>query len=441
MKKSILFSFVLLLLSSAGALAQKYEPTPENLASRAEFTSHRLGIFLHWGIYSSYAQGEWYLSIGNLSPEAYSEAATGFYPSEFDPAQWARAFKEAGAGYVTMTSRHHDGFSMFRTKASPFNIVDATPYGRDVAGELTAAVKAEGMRMQFYYSIIDWIRPDYPKGNSGIRKDPSKYDYDHYLQFEKAQIKELIEQYHPAALWFDGLWDHSSDWEVSKWRMDEMYSYIHSLDPACLIGNNHHISPLEGEDFQMFEKDLPGENTTGFGGQSISVLPLEMCETMNDVWGYSVADQNYKSVKTLIQLLVRAAAKDSNLLLNIGPQANGKLPEKALDRLRGMGEWMRKYSFTVDGTTKTGLPEQPWGVSTRTDNEIYLHILSPDSLPSNGKEGAIVIPFTGKVSDVVLLTNGEKLPFTLGKDGFLRVNVPVTGFEEIDTILKVNLKK
>lgn len=437
--KRLLLAFAL--LSGCLSAGAQYTPSPENLLAREDLVSHRLGIFLHWGIYATYAQGEWYLSNSHLDPDAYSEAAGGFYPSEFDAAEWARAFKEAGAGYVTFTSRHHDGFSMFRTAASPFNIVDATPFRRDVAAELTEAVKAEGMAMQFYYSLIDWIRPDYPKGHSGIRKDPAKYDYDHYFDFEKAQIRELLEQYHPRALWFDGAWDHSSDATPFPWRMEELYRYIHGIDPACLVGNNHHIAVLEGEDYQMFEKDLPGENFTGFSGESeISTLPLEMCETMNDMWGYKVGDQNYKSVPALVRLLVRAAGKDSNLLLNIGPQANGKLPALALDRLKGIGAWMKVHARTVDGTRATGLPEQPWGTTTRTDKSFFLHILDPENLPSNGTEAILVVPFSEKVKDVTLFVAGGRLPWKQSKDGFLTVTVPVSAYEDIDTVVEVVLK-
>ncbi len=164
MNKRFFTLLLCLLLGGAAVSAQteSYTPSEANLRAREKFASHRLGIFLHWGIYSSYAQGEWYLSNGKLDREAYYNAANGFCPARFDAVAWARAFKEAGAGYVTLTSRHHDGFSMFRTAQSPYNIIDGTPYGKDVSGMLTEAVKAEGMDMHFYYSILDWLREDYP---------------------------------------------------------------------------------------------------------------------------------------------------------------------------------------------------------------------------------------------------------------------------------------
>ena len=423
------------LAGTAGAQAP-YVPSEGNLQSRKEFSEHRLGIFLHWGIYSTYAQGEWYLSNSKLDPDTYSEAAAGFYPARFDADAWARAFKDSGAGYVTMTSRHHDGFTMFKTAQTPFNIVDATPFGRDVVGELTKAVKGQGMRMHFYYSLIDWIRPDYPKGNSGVAKDPAKADYDAYFEFEKRQIRELLEQYHPQALWFDGQWDQGG--RPFDWRMRELYDFIHGIDPDCMIGNNHHQSAVGGEDFQLFEKDLPGENTSGFNRATTSdTLPLEACETMNNNWGYHVADLNYKSVRTLVHLLVRAASKGSNLLLNIGPQANGALPAPALDRLRGLGAWMRTYASTVDGCGISPVPPQSWGVSTKRPGTVFLHILEPAAVPVSGDKGILVIPFQGKPTAVKSFPEGAPLKWKADKDGFLSITLPTPDPSAIDTVIEI----
>ena len=411
--KRFAMTLALAVLAAASAFAQ-YVPTEGNLESRKDFHERRLGIFLHWGIYSTYAQGEWYLQNAQLDSVAYMAAAGGFYPAKFDAAEWAEAFAEAGAGYVTFTSRHHDGFSMYGTKQSHFNIVDASPFGRDVLGELTEAVKARGMRMHYYYSLIDWIRPDYPKGTqSGIQKDASKASYDHYLEFEKAQIRELM-AYKPQALWFDGLWDHPEDPNF-PWRIDEIYDVIHSIDPSCMIGNNHHKGTLDGEDFQMFERDLPGENVWGYsGGVPVSALPLETCETMNGAWGYRVDDQNYKTLKEIVNLLVRSVAKDANLLLNIGPMADGSLPAPALDRLKELGVWMRKNGHTVNGCGATGIAPEPWGVTTRDEKHLYVHILEPSKLPS-----------------------GENLTIKMGSRTF-RKRLPAE-FDPVDTIITIRL--
>ena len=425
--KVIRFSLLCLLLCfqfPVSHLRAQYIPSEDNLAARREFEGFRFGIFLHWGIYSTFAQGEWYLNSG-LSHEEYSKVASAFYPIRFDAEAWARAFKDSGARYITFTSRHHDGFSMFHTHASTYNIVDATPFKRDVLRELAEACQHQGLRLHLYYSILDWMRTDYPLGRTGLKTGrQSKPDYDSYFNFMKTQVRELLTQYPKVeGLWFDGYWDHDGDSIPFDWRMPEFYRYIHSLKPACLIGNNHHITPIEGEDFQMFERDLPGENTAGLSGQEISHLPLEMCQTMNGMWGYKVADQNYKSTEELIRLIARAAAKNSNLLLNIGPQPNGELPATALDRLQGIGRWMRQNGESIYGTTATELGEQPWGVSTQKDKRLFLHVFGESGANgvdgSNGPDGpvaSITLPWAAKKpKSVRALATSEPLVFSFDK--------------------------
>jgi len=381
---SILLVFVLL---SIGGVYGQYVPAAENLAARRDFEGFRFGIFLHWGIYSEFAQGEWYLNSGKLKHEEYQKAASCFYPVRFNADEWVRAIRASGAKYITFTSRHHDGFSMWQTKESPYNIVDATPFKRDVVRELAVACKKQHIRLHLYYSILDWMREDYPLGRTGHDTGRElRPDYESYFQFMKRQMRELICDYDGVeGIWLDGYWDHDSDSIPFDWRMKEFYEYIHSLKPACLIGNNHHVSPIDGEDFQMFERDLPGENTAGLSGQDISQLPLEMCQTMNGMWGYKVADQDYKSSRDLITLLVRAASKGSNLLLNIGPQPNGELPTAALERLHDIGQWMQCHGESVYGTTRG--EEYSWGVTTKKGPLTYLHVLEPVteiSLPLDG---------------------------------------------------------
>ncbi len=389
--------------------AQTYQPTEKNLQNRADFEKERFGIFLHWGFYSMFGQGEWVLEHQKLNKDEYACAARGFYPSKFNASEWVKAFLDAGAKYMCITCRHHDGFSMFDSKATDFDIIDATPFKRDIIGELSKACDEQGMALHLYYSLTDWTREDYPIGNTGKYngRDGSRADYNSYFNFMKAQMKELLTQYSTRALWFDGIPDHPSDF---NWRIDEFYDYIHSIKPECLIGNNHHTAPHEGEDFQMFERDLPGENKAGYsGGATIGKLPLEMCQTMpTGSWGYSVDDLSFRSVEELIRLLVKAVSKNSNLLINIGPRADGTLPDLALDRLKGMGEWMRKYGDTIYGNGAGSLPEQPWGVTTSCGNTEYLHLFTYDS-------ATLEIPFTGKVKKVNLFDGHQPLKYKLNK--------------------------
>ena len=406
----LLAALTLLVLSLQASAQSGYVPSAANLSARERFAHHRLGIFLHWGIYSLYGQEEWYLNSGKLLQTEYAKAAAAFYPSRFDAEAWVVAIKASGAGYLTFTTRHHDSFSMFKTAESPYNIVDATPFGRDVLRELADACHHQGVDLHLYYSILDWARPDYPLGRTGHHTGRTlRPDYNSYMQFMKNQLRELLTAYGDVkAVWLDGYWDHDSDSIPFDWRMPELYSYVHSLRPACLIGNNHHLYPLPGEDFQMFERDQPGENHAGLSGQDVSTLPLEMCQTMNGMWGYKVSDTNYKSVPELVQMLVRAASKSCNLLLNIGPQPSVELPVLALDRLRGLGTWMRQYGSTVDGTVGGPVPEQPWGVSTMRGDTVYLHVLQSGLT-------AITVPLDRKPRRVTAFDGRKKLKWTFDR--------------------------
>lgn len=406
----LLAALTLLVLSLRASAQSGYVPSAANLSARERFAHHRLGIFLHWGIYSLYGQEEWYLNSGKLLQTEYAKAAAAFYPSRFDAEAWVVAIKASGAGYLTFTTRHHDSFSMFKTAESPYNIVDATPFGRDVLRELADACHHQGVDLHLYYSILDWARPDYPLGRTGHHTGRTlRPDYNSYMQFMKNQLRELLTAYGDVkAVWLDGYWDHDSDSIPFDWRMPELYSYVHSLRPACLIGNNHHLYPLPGEDFQMFERDQPGENHAGLSGQDVSALPLEMCQTMNGMWGYKVSDTNYKTVPELVQMLVRAASKSCNLLLNIGPQPDGELPALALDRLRGLGTWMRQYGSTVDGTVGGPVPEQSWGVSTMRGDTVYLHVLQSGLT-------AITVPLDRKPRRVTAFDGRKKLKWTFDR--------------------------
>lgn len=410
-----LLSLLLAVMLMADAQAQQsYQPTQENLESRQEFADMKFGIFLHWGIYSMFGQGEWYMQNANLDWQEYQKAASGFYPSRFDAKAWVEAIKGSGAKYITFTSRHHDSFSMWRTSQSDYNIVDATPFGRDVIGELADECHRQGVRLHLYYSHLDWRRADYPLGRTGhgTHRD-LKPNWQTYLSFMKGQLTELLTQYGEiGAIWFDGVWDHDEDSIPFDWSLAEQYELIHSLQPRCLVGNNHHLAVFPGEDIQIFERDVPGENKAGLSGQDISTLPLETCQTMNGMWGYKVTDQNYKSADELIRLLVATAGKGANLLLNIGPQPNGELPAAALDRLKAMGQWLDLYGESIYGTVAGDIEPQAWGVTTRKGDALYVHITDPEVTE-------LLLPLACKVKAVETLNEGCPVTGKKQRDGYL----------------------
>lgn len=410
-----------------------YVPAPENLQARQEFADNGFGIFLHWGIYSMFAQGEWYLNYDNITAEEYAKAASGFYPANFDAAKWVSAIKESGAKYITFTTRHHDGFSMWHTGQSDYNIVDATPFKRDILKELAQECEKQGIKLHLYYSHIDWTRPDYPSGRTGLNtgRDTTLRNWDSYYGFMNRQLTELLTDYGKiGAIWFDGKWDHDADSVPFDWQLPEQYALIHRLQPQCLIGNNHHETPYEGEDIQIFERDLPGENTAGLSGQAISRLPLETCQTMNGMWGYKIKDQNYKSTPELISYLVKAAGMGANLLLNIGPQPNGELPATALARLKEIGQWMNRYGETFYATTAGDFEAQEWGTSTRKGNRLFLHVLSP-----TGSE--IVVQTAAKVKKAVSYDNRTPVKFKKRKEGGVVIELPEIPEGTVDYIIEL----
>ncbi len=422
-------------IPASASTPDSYVPSPEIVTAQQEFADNGFGIFLHWGIYSLFGQGEWYLNYG-ASAEEYAKSAKAFYPADFNAAEWVKAFKDAGAKYITFTTRHHDGFSMFATRQSDYNIVDATPFKRDILKELADECEKQGLKLHLYYSHIDWTRPDYPSGRTGLKtgRDTTLRDWPSYYKFMNNQLTELLTNYGKiGAIWFDGKWDHDQDSTSFDWQLPEQYALIHRLQPGTLIANNHHETPYPGEDFQIFERDLPGQNEHGLSGQDVSQLPLETCATMNGMWGYKIMDQNYKSVPELIELLVNARGKGANLLLNIGPQPTGALPAAALDRLKGMGEWLRANGETVYGVRAADFPAQSWGTATRKGDKLYLHVFRPE-----GNE--ITVPTALKIKSAKEFATKSTLKHSRLKERGVKITLPEIPQGTIDYIIELETK-
>jgi alpha-L-fucosidase len=438
MKKIIfLFFSVFALLANA----QTYTPTPANLAARKQFQDMKFGMFIHWGASSVLGSGEWVMNNRNIRVKEYQHLQRVFNPIDFDAKAWVDAAQGAGMNYITIITRHHDGFSNWDTRESDWKIT-RTPYGKDALKQLADECHKRGMKIFFYYSLLDWYRNDYQYESGKTGKGTgrtAKSDWNSYILFMKAQLTELLTQYgEVSGIWFDGHWDQLDN-DVDKtlsskvnWHYDEIYELIHRLQPACMIGNNHHLLPLPGEDFQMFEKDLPGNNTTGFGGADISTLPLETCETMNDSWGYNITDRKYKSVPALIHYMVNAAAHDANFLLNVGPMPTGKIQQEFMDTLAVMGKWMQKNSSSIYGTRGNIIPPQDWGVVTGKDKTLYIHILKSTGLPY------VFIPgLKATILSAQQLVGGKKVRFQQQAEGVF-VYLEGISTDSIDTIIQLN---
>jgi alpha-L-fucosidase len=438
-KFAIVLIFVL--FASLGLKAQEgYVPTQENLDNREWFQDNKFGLFVHWGVYSIMAGGgdegiaEWIMERKNIPVHQYEKLPDAFNPSQFDPAEWVSMVKKAGMKYITITSKHHDGFAMYDSKVSDYNIVDATPYGKDVLGMLKEECDKQGIKLFFYHSQLDWHHPDYfPHGRTGknIEGRSQSGDFNKYIDYMNTQLSELLTQYGEiGGIWFDGMWDKPD----ADWRLDETYALIHKLQPGALIGSNHHKMPFPGEDFMMFERDLPGENSMGFNNTGISdKVPLEMCETMNGSWGFNIIDQNYKSVDRLVKTMVRAAGYGANFLLNTGPMSNGKIQPENVDTLMAIGQWLETYGDAIYGTRRGPIRPQEWGAITTKDKVLYVHVLDleGETLEIKGIEA--------KVKEAVFFDDESKAEVKKTREGII-LTIPAEKRKPIDTIVVLTLK-
>ncbi|MBL6649121.1 MAG: alpha-L-fucosidase [Flavobacteriaceae bacterium] len=437
------YFFIMVFIISIIGNAQ-YKPTKENLEAREWFENAKFGLFIHWGVYSVLGDGEWVMNNQNISINEYEKLPKFFNPTKYDPEKWVLMAKNAGMKYITITSRHHDGFSMFESKASDYNIVKKTPYGKDILKMLAEACSKHDIKLFFYYSQLDWYRDDYfPRGRTGNGiEGRGEGDWNNYINFMKLQLTELLTNYGPiGGIWFDGQWDQH-DWDGKRFgkinvdfKLNEIYELIHRIQPSALIGSNHHLAPNAGEDFQMFEKDLPGKGTKDFATSEddIGNLPLEVCETINGSWGFNLKDRKHKSEKELIQYLIKAAGYGSNLLLNVGPMPNGEIQDEHIRSLEKIGKWISKYGITIYNSRKGPVEPNDKYVSTRVKNKIYIHILD-SSLKNISIDNFDEIIKSIKYFDSEVKVNYKKSASSL------TINLNKDNMNEIDTIIELTLK-
>ena len=351
------------------------------------FLEDRFGMFIHWGLYSIPARGEWLRNNERTTIEDYQQYFDEFDPIYFEPEKWARLAKEAGMKYAVLTAKHHDGFCLFDSKLTDYKCTN-TKYGRDIVREYLEAFRKEGIKVGLYYSLLDWHHPDYPHFNDRIHPMRGNPDYpdegrnwQNYIDYFHGQVRELLTDYGKLdIMWFDFAYD---DMKGEKWQATKLFNMIRELQPHLITDNRiegageYYGSIMTDEpeiyagDFASPEQMIPPEGMCNVHGEPV---PWEACITLNDHWGYCAHDNHYKSAKMVIRNLVECVSKNGNMLLNVGPNAKGEIPEKSVEILKEVGKWMRENSDSIYGCKKAQFPKPDWGRFTQKGNKLYAHV-------------------------------------------------------------------
>jgi hypothetical protein len=424
------------------------------------FMDDRFGMFIHWGLYSIPACGEWIMSHNEMTVEEYKKYFEQFDPIDYDPKKWVKLAKDAGMKYVVLTAKHHDGFCLFDSKLTDYKATN-TKARRDLVREFVDACREEGLKVGLYFSIIDWHHPDFPK--YGDRQHPMRnnktyenesIDFDRYIKYMHGQVKELVTEYGKLdILWFDFSYD---DMKGEKWKATELIKMVRTYQPDVIIdnrlegsGENHGSIATEhpliySGDFASPEQIIPPNGVCDEKGAQI---PWELCATMNNHWGYCNFDYQYKSPKMLVRKLVECVSKGGNMILNVGPDARGNIPPESVDILTNIGKWMSKNKESIYECGISQFKKPDWGRYTQKGTTIYAHVYETPlgALPLYG-----IAP--NELNKITYLSDGSEVRrgeawntalypdiafVSFGEDPVFTYPLP----DKIDTVLKIELKE
>ncbi len=446
--KTGIIIIIVLLLTCGKLFSQEAANNTNNKENRMEWWREaRFGMFIHWGLYSVPAgewkgetgHAEWIRTTAKIPLEEYDQLVGQFNPVKFNAEEWVKTAKDAGVKYMVLTSKHHDGFCLFDSKYTDFDIM-STPFKRDILKELADACRKYDMKIGWYHSIMDWHNPDYlPRRDWETTRSAEGADFNRYFEYLKNQVKEIITNYGDiSVLWFDGEWESTWSHEYAS----KLYRFIRDLDPNIIINNRIDVyrDGMAGisknaealGDFGTPEQEIP---ETGLPGTD-----WESCMTMNDHWGYNKADNNWKSSKDLIYNLVDIASKGGNYLLNVGPTAEGIFPQPSIDRLKTIGKWMRMNGTSIYGTQAGPFKKQSWGKCTQKEiaggTRLFLQVFD---WPKTGK--LTIASLINEPVKAFLLSDPKETPLTLGKhNGNIDISLTGSAPDSICSVVVLDIK-
>lgn len=417
----------------------------------------RFGMFIHWGLYAIPARGEWIRNNERLSNEEYQPYFDRFNPIDFDPDKWARLAKEAGMKYVVMTAKHHDGFCLFDSKYTDYKSTN-TPFARDIIKEYVEAFRKQGLKVGFYYSLLDWHHDDYPKYNDPyhpMRGNEEFKDeivnFDSYLDYMHKQVEELVTNYGKIdIMWFDFAYEGKMG---EDWKATNLVDMVRHHQPHIIIDNrlegsgegfgslvSEQISYFAG-DFVCPEQVLPYNGIRNTKGQ---LIPWELCLTMNGHWGYNANDMDFKSPKVLIRKLVECVSKGGNLLLNIGPDARGNIPKESENILKQIGQWMQVNSESIYGCKISDFKKPEWGYFTQKANTLYAHVFDTPIGPLAFDElSQDQIEYIDKLDDYSQMNISKSWANEYSKATYVEISQDLltrNTNNDIDTVIRIHLK-
>lgn len=445
MKKLITFNLLIIFLISATSCKKKEVKEPDRMDWWREA---RFGLFIHWGLYSIPAgewkgrtdHAEWIRESAQIPLEQYDKFVSQFNPVNFNADEWVAMAKNAGMKYIVITSKHHDGFCLFDSKETDFDVM-STPFKRDILKELSDACAKQGITLCFYHSIMDWHHPDYlPRRNWETNRPVEGVNMDSYVSYMKNQLKELLTNYGKiGVIWFDGEWEDT--WTHDRGK--DLYNYLRKLSPDLIINNrvDKGRSGMAGltkdstyyGDFGTPEQEIP---LTGLPG-----VDWESCMTVNDHWGYNKNDQNWKSSEDLVHKLIDIASKGGNFLLNVGPTSEGFVPQASIDHLKDMGDWMKENGEAIYETQVSPFEKLDWGRCTQKEDGkntvLYLHVFD---WPNDGK---LVVPgLQNKVVEAYALKDKSKAELDVEKTDDKTITVDVNNVDrsKYATVIVLEIK-